>query len=151
MTTQTAPSSRRSAGESLFGAIHLFLYNLTGGRVGGVVMGQKIVVMNVVGRRTGKVRPTPVVCAEIEGQLYVAASHGGAPVSPAWFFNLRDRPNITVVLDGKTRPVTAEVLDEPERSRIWALMCEKVAIFVATQKRTTRVIPVVRLGMEQAS
>jgi deazaflavin-dependent oxidoreductase (nitroreductase family) len=131
-----------------FSKLHVGMLRASGGRVGGTMQGQKIVVLTTTGQRSGKPRVKPLVGFEHEGALYVGASYNGAPTNPAWFTNLAANPNVTVAVDGREHTAVTQALQGAERDKIWAVMVGHVSAYEKAQDKTTRVIPVVRLDVQ---
>lgn len=78
---------------------------------------------------------------------YVAvASMGGAPKSPAWYFNMVARPDEVTLQDAavKRRYVAMETTGE-ERRTLWQIAAAVYPPYDEYQTRTDRVIPVMRL------
>src|SRR5689334_21713959 len=71
------------------GALNVWLYRASGGRVMGRVRGYPVLLLTVAGRRTGVEHPTPVGYFEDNGRYVVTGSAGGSPSEPQWFRNLR--------------------------------------------------------------
>jgi deazaflavin-dependent oxidoreductase (nitroreductase family) len=69
--------------------LHVTLYRLTNGRIGGrFVAGSPILLLTTTGRRTGKRRTRPLAYVR-DGERYVlCASNGGSPTHPGWYYNL---------------------------------------------------------------
>jgi deazaflavin-dependent oxidoreductase (nitroreductase family) len=79
-------------------------------------------------------------------RTYLVASRGGDDHSPAWFFNLRDNPEVTVSIQGgPAQKMLAQVADPDERARVWPLITSKHANYAGYQKKTKREIPLVVL------
>jgi F420H(2)-dependent quinone reductase len=124
---------------------HVWLYRLTGGRVGGRVRGVDIVLLDHVGRKSGKRRTTPLLYIEDGDNLVIVASKGGSAKHPAWWINLRANPETTVQVGGGRRPVRAREAEGEERERLWARVVEVWPDYESYQRRTDRRIPVVVL------
>src|ERR687890_118926 len=84
--------------------VHTGLYRATGGKLGGRMGKNPILLLNTVGRKSGKKRVTPLLYV-VDGEDYVIiASQGGAPTHPAWYLNLMANQDATVeVGDRKVR------------------------------------------------
>ena len=52
------------------------------------------------GAKSGKVRKTPVMRVEHDGEYALVASKGGAPEHPEWFHNLEAHPDEVLIQDG---------------------------------------------------
>ncbi len=127
------------------GSLHRRLYRATGGRVGGRVRGMPTLLLTTTGRRTGLPRTWPVGYLEDGDNLVVVASAGGVPTHPAWYLNLRDRPEVTVQVGGRTRSMRAETAGPEERARLWARITRDDPYFAQYQAGLGREIPAVVL------
>jgi deazaflavin-dependent oxidoreductase (nitroreductase family) len=130
----------------LFVKGHVWLYKSTGGRRGSTMGGRKILLLTTVGKKSGQDRTVPVVPFFDGGETYVIASMGGAPQHPAWYTNLTANPAVGVQVGADTWKARAAVVEEgAERDRLWKRITEAMPNFGEYQKKTSRVIPVVRL------
>jgi deazaflavin-dependent oxidoreductase (nitroreductase family) len=128
---------------------HVWLYESSGGRRGSTMRGRKVLLLTTTGNKSGQARTVPVVPFFEGDQTYVIASMGGQPQHPAWYKNLRANPEVGVQLGSeKWRAQAVPVEDETERQRLWKKIVEEMPNFGEYQKKTTRVIPVVRLARQ---
>jgi deazaflavin-dependent oxidoreductase (nitroreductase family) len=133
----------------LFVKGHVWLYQSSGGRRGGTMRGRKILLLTTTGNKSGQARTVPVVPFFEGAETYVIASMGGQPQHPAWYNNLRAKPEVDVQLGSeKWRARAIVVDDETERQRLWKQIVAEMPNFGEYQKKTTRVIPVVRLARQ---
>lgn len=121
------------------------LYEETGGEEGGTLEGQPCVILTTRGRKTGKLRKTPLMRVEHDGTYAVVASLGGAPQHPVWYLNLVADPDVTLqdgaeVTDRRAREVSGE-----EKAAWWARATEVWPAYDDYQAATEREIPVVVL------
>ena len=56
--------------------------------------------MTTRGNKSGKIRKTPLMRVEHDGQYALVASKGGAPSHPVWYYNLVADPDAVVIQDG---------------------------------------------------
>lgn len=126
-------------------AFHVWIYRRTGGRLGGSMMGNKVLLLHTTGRKSGKAYTTPLGYFPQEGGYLLAASNGGSPVNPAWYLNLMSKPQTTVQIGSKVISVTAEALAGEAREQGWQRVITAAPSYANYQKRTTRQIPVVLL------
>lgn len=126
-------------------ALNTLLYRVTKGRVGGSMDGAPVVLVHHVGAKSGKARVAPLLYLADGEDFIIVASYGGAPKSPAWFFNLEANPDTKVEVKGRTIPVHAGVVPEPERTELWPRLVEIYGAYADYQAKTDRVIPLVRL------
>lgn len=128
-----------------FMGIYVFFYRLTGGKFGGRVQGLQVLLLNTTGRKTGKRRTTPLGYFEYDGGYAVTASNAGFHTHPAWFYNLRSNPQVSVQIKEKQLIATAETAGPELRQQLWAKLIELAPSYANYQKRTTREIPIVVL------
>lgn len=116
------------------------------GKVGGYFEGANMLILHTTGAKSGKERVNPLVYAKDGDRMIVAASKGGAPTNPDWYYNLLANPNATVEVGTEQFPVRATlVTEEPERSRLYAKMVAHRSGFAEYEDKTTRKIPAVLL------
>lgn len=128
---------------------HVMLYRLSGGKLGGSMRGNRVLILTTRGRKTGAVRHVPVA-PFIEGDsVYVIASIGGAPANPGWYFNLKANPDVEAQIGSDRWKARATILEEPERTAVWQRVVAAMPGFADYQKKTSRVIPVVKLSRVQ--
>ena len=120
---------------------HVWWYRLMRGRFAG----KSILLLTTIGRRSGAERVTPLLGIEDGHDFLVAASMGGAPQHPGWYFNLLDNPVVTVQVGGTVEQRTARVAHGAERDRLFGKFVDRDPRFGRYQKRTDRIIPVVVL------
>ncbi|WP_086848334.1 nitroreductase/quinone reductase family protein [Amycolatopsis kentuckyensis] len=127
-------------------AVHRGLIKLTGGRVGWQVA-MPVLELTTVGRKSGQPRSVLLTSPHQEGDTWVVvASRGGDDTHPAWFLNLRDKPEVEVSLKGgPKRPMRARVADAEERARLWPKITADFKNYAQYQTKTEREIPLVFL------
>jgi deazaflavin-dependent oxidoreductase (nitroreductase family) len=82
--------------------------------------------------------------------LVIVASRGGDDRHPAWFLNLRDRPDVEVAVAGEARrPMRARVASPRERAELWPRVTAASRRYADYQARTGREIPLVLLEPAQ--
>jgi len=104
-----------------------------------------VLLLTTTGRRTGKARTVPLTFMRDGDRLVVIASNGGMSWSPAWWRNLRENPEARVRIGRELRRVRARRGSADEQSRFWAQATRLIPAYLAYQKRTSRLIPVVIL------
>ncbi len=112
--------------------------------------GDHVLLMTAKGAKSGEAITTPLVCGREGADCIVVASKGGAPTHPTWLGNIKANPEVEVEVptDGGTEKFKARahvVDDRAERDRLYAEMTKIWPSFADYQKRTDRLIPVVRL------
>jgi deazaflavin-dependent oxidoreductase (nitroreductase family) len=117
------------------------LYESSGGTEGLTMNGLPVIVLTTVGAKSGKLRKTPLMRVEHDGEYAVVASQGGAPKHPVWYFNLLKEPHVElqdgpVKLDYIAREVTGD-----EKAEWWRRAVEAYPPYADYQKKTSRQIP----------
>ena len=125
---------------------HRLLQKLTRGRAGWNIAGMPVVELTTIGRRSGERRATMLTNPVKDGDALVVASRGGDDRHPAWFLNLRDDPNVEVVVEGRPSiAMIARIANAEQRARLWPLITAKYANYAGYQQKTDREIPLVLL------
>ena len=105
--------------------------------------GLPIIVVTTKGNKSGKLRKTPLMRVEHDGEYALVASMGGAPKNPVWYYNLKAAPDEVTVQDGP-EPFGVEVreLSGDERAVWWDRAAAAYPPYLEYQTRTERLIPV---------
>src|SRR5690606_18083484 len=69
-------------------------YENSGGTEGTTMRGMPVVVLTSRGAKTGKLRKTPLMRVEHNGEYAIVASLGGAPKHPVWYYNVVAEPHV---------------------------------------------------------
>ncbi len=125
--------------------VHSFLYRVTGGKVGGRLVGSPVLLLVTTGRKSGQRRTTPLLYLEDRDRYVIVASNGGAPKPPLWWLNLRANPDATVELGGREIRVLASEAGGEEKRRLWKRLVEMYPSYESYQEKTDREIPVILL------
>ena len=134
-------------------AMHILLYRLTRGKIGGRMMGAPVLLLTTTGRKTGNKRTKPLMYFPDGERMVLIASKGGSAENPAWWLNLQHNPRVQVEVDGKVMIVTAEPASPEERTRLWPKITAMFSGYADYQTKTTREIPLAILrpaGEERA-
>jgi deazaflavin-dependent oxidoreductase (nitroreductase family) len=102
--------------------VHVALYRLSRGRIGGHLPGwpgARIALVDHRGARSGIRRTSPIMFHADGDSVVVVASKAGQPTHPAWFHNLLANPETTVQIGGEVRKVHARQASAAERERLW--------------------------------
>ena len=122
------------------------LYRLSGGRIGGRYDRAPVLILHHVGRKSGERRETPLVYLQDGDDIVVVGSMGGSPSHPAWYLNVRDRPDdVTVEIRGTRTPVRARRATPQERERLWPRLLEIWPAWEDYTRRTEREFPILVL------
>jgi deazaflavin-dependent oxidoreductase (nitroreductase family) len=123
----------------------------TNGRLS-VLVGQRVLVLETIGAKSGRRRRTPLAYAPDGDSLILVASFVGKPVHPAWYHNLKANSRVRLFLPGRSGWFIAHEAEGAERERAWKIACSYYAGYEKYQTRTGgRVIPVMVLTPESAA
>ena len=126
-----------------FTRFNVWAYRKSGGRWFGNFDGAPLCILHHRGAKSGQERETPLTYLPDDERVVLIASYGGAPKSPAWFFNLKAHPDIEIERNGKREPMTARQATAQERAELWPRITDMYPGYGDYQKRTEREIPVI--------
>jgi F420H(2)-dependent quinone reductase len=127
------------------GRFHAWLWTLTRGRFVDAAKEAPFLLLTTTGRKTGRLRTTPVLYLEEGRDLIVVASFGGNDIHPAWYLNLKESPEAEVMIRGERRWVSAQEISTDQKKLIWPRLAKSYPQFEIYQQRTSREIPLLRL------
>ena len=105
--------------------------------------GLPIVVVTTRGNKSGKIRKTPLMRVEHNGEYALVSSKGGAPAHPVWYYNLKADPEGVTIQDG-AEPCEFSVHEAvgEERAEWWERAVAAYPPYAEYQTKTERQIPV---------
>jgi F420H(2)-dependent quinone reductase len=114
----------------------------SGGAEGTELQGKPVILLTTVGAKTGKLRKTPLMRVEHNGEYAIVASLGGAPKNPVWYHNVKANPRVelqdrTVTGDYQAREVFGD-----EKALWWERAVRAWPDYANYQTKTDRQIPV---------
>jgi deazaflavin-dependent oxidoreductase (nitroreductase family) len=116
------------------------------GHVGGDLAGTRIILIHHIGARTRTERVTPLAYSlQANGRLVIAASNGGSPTHPTWFYSLKAHPTIKVELGAETFTAFAEEVTGEARLALWPKLVATSPALGEFQAKTARRIPLFTL------
>ncbi|HYR50936.1 MAG TPA: nitroreductase family deazaflavin-dependent oxidoreductase [Candidatus Eisenbacteria bacterium] len=131
-------------------AIHQFIYERTGGRIGRRLGNAPMLLLETRGRKTGLPRTVALLYHRDRDQYVVVGSKGGSDAPPAWVLNLQTTPEVGVQVGTERFSARARVANADERRRLWAELTKLWPNYDRYQTQTARQIPVVILAPTQA-
>ncbi|WP_406815905.1 nitroreductase family deazaflavin-dependent oxidoreductase [Mycobacterium sp. M23085] len=117
-------------------------YAESGGAEANDMKGKPIILLTTVGAKTGKLRKTPLMRVEHDGQYAVVASLGGAPKHPVWYHNIKKNPRVELQDGAVTRDYDAREVFGDEKATWWERAVEAWPDYAEYQTKTDRQIPV---------
>ncbi|GFG85169.1 F420H(2)-dependent quinone reductase [Mycolicibacter algericus] len=117
-------------------------YMSSGGTEGTEMKGKPVVLLTTVGAKTGKLRKTPLMRVEHNGQYAIVASLGGAPKHPVWYHNVVKNPRVELQDGTVTGDYDAREVFGDEKAQWWERAVAAWPDYADYQQKTDREIPV---------
>jgi deazaflavin-dependent oxidoreductase (nitroreductase family) len=117
-------------------------YMKSGGTDGTELKGKRVILLTTVGAKTGKIRKTPLMRVENDGEYAVVASLGGAPKHPVWYWNIKKNPRVELQDGEVTKDYEAREVVGDDKAVWWERAVEAWHDYADYQKKTDRQIPV---------
>ncbi|WP_123026357.1 nitroreductase family deazaflavin-dependent oxidoreductase [Mycolicibacterium stellerae] len=117
-------------------------YIESGGTEGTELKGKPVILLTTIGAKSGKVRKTPLMRVEHNGEYAVVASLGGAPKHPVWYHNIKKNPRVELQDGPTTRDYDSREVFGDEKAAWWERAVEAWPDYAEYQKKTDRQIPV---------
>ena len=118
------------------------LYMASGGKEGTELKGKPVILLTTIGAKTGKIRKTPLMRVEHDGEYAVVASLGGAPKHPVWYHNIKAHPRVELQDGTVTREYEAREVAGDEKATWWDRAVAAWPDYADYQRKTDRQIPV---------
>ncbi len=119
-------------------------YMESGGTEGTELKGKPVILLTTIGAKSGKIRKTPLMRVEHNGEYAVVASLGGAPKNPVWYYDVKKNPRVELQ-DGPTAgDYEAREVFGDEKAAWWERAVEAWPDYADYQKKTDRQIPLFR-------
>jgi deazaflavin-dependent oxidoreductase (nitroreductase family) len=117
-------------------------YMESGGTEGTELQGKPVILLTTIGAKSGKIRKTPLMRVEHNGEYAVVASLGGAPKHPVWYHNVKKNPRVELQDGSTTGDYDAREVSGDEKAAWWERAVEAWPDYAEYQKKTDREIPV---------
>ncbi len=141
--SRSARAAREPAALQDFNAKLVEQFRKNGGQLTkGPLAGAPIVVLTMTGAKSGRQIEVPVAYTRDGDRLVVIASKAGAPTNPAWYYNLKANPDITVEVGTEKYAARAAEATGAERDRLYDAQAKVMPVFKEYAAKTERTIPV---------
>jgi deazaflavin-dependent oxidoreductase (nitroreductase family) len=117
-------------------------YMESGGTDGTELQGRPVILLTSIGAKTGKIRKTPLMRVEHDGEYGVVASLGGAPKNPVWYYNIKAHPQVELQDGEVNKDYEAREVFGDEKAAWWERAVEAWPDYAEYQTKTDRQIPV---------
>lgn len=126
-------------------AAHIRMYVESGGTQGVRLFDNDILLITTCGRRTRKLRRTPLMYGRDGDYYIVVGSFRGMATSPCWYLNLVANPEVVLQVGPEIFAAKARTVTLDEKPELWNMMIGLYPDFAAYQQQTTRDFPVVAI------
>ncbi|MFW0790366.1 nitroreductase family deazaflavin-dependent oxidoreductase [Gordonia sp. CPCC 205333] len=113
----------------------------SGGTTGTSLNGMSVIVLTSLGAKSGKLRKSPLMRVEHEGEYLAVASLGGAPKNPQWYHNVVAHPEVDVRDGEQVGSYIAREISGDERDIWWERAVAAFPNYADYATKTSRVIP----------
>jgi deazaflavin-dependent oxidoreductase (nitroreductase family) len=127
----------------LFMGINSFLIHASKGKIGSKLGTQTILLMHTIGRKTGMAHTTPIAYFKVGNGYFVIGSNWGQDQNAAWYYNLKQNPEITIEVRGRELAVRAREAEGEEYERLWTYAINHHPPYLHYKDLTTRHIPII--------
>jgi F420H(2)-dependent quinone reductase len=117
-------------------------YMESGGKDGTELKGRPVILLTTIGAKTGKIRKTPLMRVEHDGEYAVVASLGGAPKNPVWYYNIKAHPHVELQDGEVTKDYDSREVFGDEKAVWWERAIATWPDYAEYQTKTDRQIPV---------
>ena len=121
------------------------LYENSGGTEGTMMNGMPVVLLTTKGNKSGKLRKSPLMKVEHDGEYAIVASLGGAPKHPVWYHNVKAEPLVELQDGPDKHDYIAREVTGDEKAVWWERSVAAYPDYAEYQKKTDREIPIVVL------
>jgi F420H(2)-dependent quinone reductase len=119
------------------------LYERSGGTEGTTNPGgEPVIVLTSVGAKSGKLRKSPLMRVEHDGEYAVVASLGGAPKNPVWYYNVVANPHVELQDGPVKKDYQAREVHGEEYETWFKRAVAAWPDYAEYTKKTTRTMPV---------
>ncbi|WP_282785531.1 MULTISPECIES: nitroreductase/quinone reductase family protein [unclassified Nocardia] len=119
------------------------------GKVGGAYAGGDLILLTTTGARSGKRHTTPLGPLYRGDTMYVSSFIEDK--YPAWWYNIKANPRVTIEFRGKTHQGTGKVLEGSDYDEFAAWALAENPLLADFQSKVDRPIPLVVLTFDDES
>ena len=112
------------------------------GKDGTELQGKPVILLTTIGAKSGKLRKTPLMRVEHNGEYAIVASLGGAPKNPVWYYNVAQNPRVELQDGTVTQDYDAREVFGDEKAVWWERAVAAYPDYADYQTKTDRQIPV---------
>jgi deazaflavin-dependent oxidoreductase (nitroreductase family) len=140
-----SPKLAHRPGSAFSTRVHAWILSRSRGRLGRTLFGSPLLVLRTSGRKSGRVRESPVLFVDHGVGYAVVASNAASQRPPAWWLNLQAQSDCEAFVRRRWRPVRAREATETEAATLWPRLDAAYVGFGHYRSLATRQLPVVIL------
>lgn len=125
-----------------FSQSQAWVYRRSGGRLWSRFRGREVLLLMTTGRRSGRLRTTPLVFIEHSGSFVVVGSNAGRARDPGWAHNLRAFPEAEVMRGRQRTRCSARFASGAEETDLWERLVAHAPGFAGYRGDTDRPFPI---------
>ena len=130
---------------ALITMVHRTLYRVSGGRLGAKAGRANMLLLETIGRRSGRKRVIPLLYVDDGDRFAIVASNAGDDRPPAWLLNLRKHPAAEIQVGTRRIAVISHEASAAESEQLWPKLLSSYKYYSDYRTRTQRDIPIVVL------
>ena len=109
------------------------------------LLGLDMLLLVTKGRKSGRLRSIPLLyLKDASNSFLCAASFGGSPTHPDWYWNVYAAKMVTMQVGVETISAAPKILVGKERCEAWKKLIAYYPAFAKYQRSTDREIPVIK-------
>lgn len=129
----------------LFMKVQVLVFRMTHGKGMAFMRGMPILLLNSIGRKTGKHRTTPLMYLRDGDNFVIIASNNGRDKHPSWYYNIKNSDQVELEIPGKRIKASPAVASEAEKEKLWSRLIAMAPFYEGYRKSTNRSIPLIVL------
>jgi deazaflavin-dependent oxidoreductase (nitroreductase family) len=114
----------------------------------GPLAGHPILVMHVLGAKSGEPRRALLTYSRDGDDYVLAGTAGGSRKDPSWLANVRVHPDVTFDIGRRSFEARASIAHGEERERLWHQHVDQLPWFAEYPAQVGREIPMIRLTVK---
>ena len=120
------------------------VFRLSGGRQTAVSLlaGLPSIVLAVRGARSGRLHDVTLLGIPDQARFIIVGSNFGQKHNPAWYYNLRSNPDVSLTVNGMTAPYRARQVAGQQYQDCWEMAVRAYRGYEAYRQRAGRPIPI---------
>ena len=99
------------------------------------VPGTPLLLITTIGAKSGLERTNPLIYWSRGDDVILMASNYGRDSHPAWLFNIKANPEVSLLFRGKSGRYRTRIAEGPERDALWEVSKDFIANYGSYERR----------------